>query len=130
MDSFTGRELEYLRAQHLGRLATVRPDGTVQNNPVGFGFNDKLGTIDISGHDMAASRKFKNVAAGSSVAFVVDDLASVNPWAPRCIEIRGEAEALVDPEDSAGQWSGPIIRIHPRWILSFGVDPEAQRLRH
>jgi pyridoxamine 5'-phosphate oxidase family protein len=125
MTTFTERELAYLREQRLGRLATVRPDGTVQNNPVGFGYNDKLQTIDIGGHNMAASRKFRNVAAGSPVAFVVDDIASLDPWTVRCLEIRGDAEALTDPADSAGHMDGPIIRIHPRRILSFGIDPAA-----
>lgn len=124
MAIFTERELTYLREQRLGRLATVQQGGVVQNNPVGFGYNEELRTIDIGGHNMAASQKFRNVAAGSQVAFVVDDIASLNPWTVRCLEIRGDAEALVDAEDSAGNVSGPIIRIHPRRIVSFGVDPD------
>jgi pyridoxamine 5'-phosphate oxidase family protein len=120
---FTEVELAYLRAQRLGRLATVRPDGTVQNSPVGFSVNEALQTIDIGGYDMAASHKFRNVRAGSKVAFVVDDLASLDPWTVRCLEIRGDAEALTDPGDSASRVHGPIIRIHPRRIISFGVDP-------
>jgi pyridoxamine 5'-phosphate oxidase family protein len=126
MAAFTERELAYLREQRLGRLATVRPDGTVQNNPVGFGYNEELGTIDIGGHGMASSRKFRNVAAGSKVAFVVDDIASVDPWRVRCLEIRGDAEAITEPADSAGNLSGPIIRVRPRRIVSFNVDPDAR----
>jgi pyridoxamine 5'-phosphate oxidase family protein len=124
MAIFTEREIAYLRQQRLGRLATVGKDGTVQNNPVGFGFNEQLQTIDIGGHDMAASRKFRNVAAGSKVALVVDDIASLDPWTVRCLEIRGEAEALAEPTDSAAHTAGPIIRIHPRRIISFGIDPD------
>jgi pyridoxamine 5'-phosphate oxidase family protein len=124
MTIFTERELEYLREQRLGRLATVRQDGTVQNNPVGFGYNAHLGTIDIAGRAMAASQKFRNVAGGSKVAFVVDDIASLDPWTVRCLEIRGDAEALTEPADSAAPFGGPIIRVHPRRILSFGVDPD------
>ncbi|MFU8854932.1 PPOX class F420-dependent oxidoreductase [Micromonospora sp. SL1-18] len=123
MAVFTEDELAYLRTQRLGRLATVRPDGTVQNNPVGFGYNEKLQTIDIGGRNMAASRKFRNVAAGSKVAFVVDDIASLDPWTVRCVEIRGDAEALTEPADSAGHVAGPIIRIHPRRVISFGLEP-------
>ena len=40
--------------------------------------------------------KFRNIQQGSTVAFVVDDLATIEPWAPRGIEIRGEASALTD----------------------------------
>jgi pyridoxamine 5'-phosphate oxidase family protein len=124
MAIFTERELAYLAEQRLGRLATVQPDGTLQNSPVGFSVNERLQTIDIGGHDMAASQKFRNVAAGSKVALVVDDIASLNPWTVRCLEIRGYAEALTEPHDSAARTPGPIIRIHPRRIISFGVDPD------
>jgi pyridoxamine 5'-phosphate oxidase family protein len=124
MSNFTEDEVAYLRGQRLGRLATVRRNGTVQNNPVGFGYNEKLQTIDIGGWNMADSRKFRNVADGSKVAFVVDDIASVDPWRVRCLEIRGDAEALTQPEDSTANAGGPIIRIYPRRVLSFGIAPE------
>ncbi len=114
--TFTASELEYLAGQRLGRIATVQPDGTLQCSPVGFRFNPGLGTLDVSGYNLAASRKFKNIADNGKVAFVVDDLASVQPWRPRCVEIRGHAEALADAE------GGPIIRIHPERIISFGID--------
>jgi pyridoxamine 5'-phosphate oxidase family protein len=111
---FTESEIAYLSSQMLGRLATLRPDGTLQNSPVGFRHNPATGTIDITGHNMAASYKFRNVAATAEVAFVVDDVPSTNPWRVRCLEIRGKAEAIDGPT--------PIIRVHPRRILSFGLD--------
>ncbi len=116
--SFTSAELAYLATQRLGRLATVQPNGTLQVSPVGFHHNSSTGTIDIGGFNMASSRKFRNVADNGRVAFVVDDVASVDPWRVRCLEIRGDAEAITAPADS----DGPIIRIHPRRIISFGID--------
>ncbi|GAA3438894.1 PPOX class F420-dependent oxidoreductase [Kutzneria kofuensis] len=124
--SFTDVELDYLAAQPLGRLATVQPDGTLQVSPVGFRYNAATGTIDIGGYNMAASRKFRNVAANGRVAFVVDDVVSTSPWRVRCLEIRGSGEALLDPSDGGSQLSGPIIRVHPRRIISFGLQPEDQ----
>jgi len=121
---FTENELAYLADQRLGRLATVQPNGVLQNSPVSFGWNAVTQTIDIGGHNMAASQKFKNVTKGSRVAFVVDDIKSVQPWQVRCLEIRGTAEAIVDPVDSAAPvGGGPIIRIHPTRIISWGIDP-------
>src|SRR5262249_43788163 len=114
-------EIAYLGTQRLGRLATARPDGTLQNNPVGFSYNADLGTIDIGGRDMAASRKYRNVRELGHVAFVVDDIASVNPWRVRCVEIRGRAEAIDDPTDSRARMSGAIIRVHPDRVISFGL---------
>ncbi len=120
---FTDAELAYLATQRLGRLATSQPDGTLQVSPVGFAYNPSRDTIDIGGHNLAASRKFRNVATNGRAAFVVDDLASVQPWRVRCLEIRGHAEALVDAVDSTAPFASPIIRIHPTRIISFGIDP-------
>ena len=116
MSAFTDAELRYLSNQPLGRVATSQPDGTLQVSPVGFRHNSELDTIDISGHGMATSRKYRNVVDNGRVAFVVDDLASVKPWRPRCLEIRGHAEAIDDSP------VGPLVRIHPERIISFGVD--------
>jgi pyridoxamine 5'-phosphate oxidase family protein len=120
--SLSNAEIAYLAGQRLGRLATMQPDGTLQANPVGFRHNPATGTIDIGGFNMAASRKFRNVADNGRAAFVVDDIASVDPWRVRCVEIRGHAEAIAAPADSAAPVQGAIIRIHPDRVLSFGLD--------
>lgn len=128
---FTQEETDYLKSQQLGRLATVQPDGTLQVSPVGFGLNAETGTIDIGGYNMAASRKFRNITDNGRVAFVVDDLASIDPWRVRCIEIRGHGEAIEAPEDSSANFGGPLIRVHPKRVISFGIgdtDTEAHDL--
>jgi pyridoxamine 5'-phosphate oxidase family protein len=122
-EPFTEAEREYLATQILGRLATVAPDGTVQNNPVSFRYNPATGTIDVGGHGMGASRKFHNVETNDRVAFVVDDIASFDPWRVRGVEIRGKAEALRDQSPMRPGFSAEIIRIRPRRILSWGIDP-------
>ena len=81
--TFTRIELDYLATQTLGRLATVQRNGTLQVSPVGFHYNPDTATIDISGYNMTGSRKFHNVADNGRVAFVVDDIASVDPWQVR-----------------------------------------------
>jgi pyridoxamine 5'-phosphate oxidase family protein len=116
MSAFTPAELEYLVAKPLGRIATAQTDGTLQVSPVGFTYNPAHESIDISGYRMGQSRKFRNIADNGRVAFVVDDLATVRPWRPRCVEIRGHAEAIQDSP------VGPIIRIHPRRVISFGIE--------
>jgi pyridoxamine 5'-phosphate oxidase family protein len=118
--SFTDIELDYLAGQRIGRLATVQPNGTLQASPVGFTYNSDTGTIDIGGFTMSRSQKFRNVADNGRVAFVVDDVASVDPWRVRCLEIRGTAEAITVPVDAAGVDSS-IIRVHPTRIISFGI---------
>ena len=81
--------------------------------PVGFRVEDD-GTIEIVGFDLEKSQEFRNIRDNGRVAFVVDDVAAVTPWRVRCVEIRGTAEAIDAPI--------PVIRIHPRRVISFGID--------
>src|SRR3989442_8849246 len=116
MSAFSEAEVAYLKGQRLGRLATVA-NGQPHVVPVGFRYNRELDTIDIGGHGFAKRKKFRDVQRHPKVAFVVDDLASVSPWRPRGIEIRGEAEVL----QSGGERFGPgfdsdMFRIRPKRI--------------
>ena len=115
MSIFTTNEIEYLGSGLLGRLATVGPDGIPHVAPVGMiSCNQHLDTMDIRGHDLANTKKFHDIACSGRAALVVDDLASTKPWRPRGIEVRGNAEAIEEPE--------PVIRIHPERIVAWGID--------
>jgi pyridoxamine 5'-phosphate oxidase family protein len=121
MDTFTASERAYLRSQRLGRLATVDARQAPQNSPVGFTVGDD-GTVAIGGYALGSTRKFHNVVGNERVALVVDDIASVDPWRVRGIEIRGRAEALTDVEPAQPWLSRELIRIHPERIISWGLD--------
>jgi pyridoxamine 5'-phosphate oxidase family protein len=124
--SLTDIEREYIATQRLGRLATVGPKGDPQNNPVGFRYNAETGTIDIGGWNLPRSRKYRNLENNDQVAFVVDDLASVDPWRVRGVEIRGRAETTVGDGRQGSPFGADIIRIHPRTIFTWGLDPAAE----
>ena len=117
---FSPEERAWLASQRLGRLATVSPDGVIGNAPVTY-FVRADDTIDIGGMRMGATRKFRNVQAGSRVAFVVDVVDTSAGWHPIYLEIRGTAEAISDTEPPADGFSREIIRIHPDWIKSFNL---------
>ncbi|MEV8630371.1 PPOX class F420-dependent oxidoreductase [Streptosporangium sp. NPDC051023] len=127
--TFTQAELDYLSGQLLGRLATVGSDGIPQNSPTSFSVDPETGTIDIRGLAMGTTRKFRNVRENGRVAFVVDDIASHKPWKVRGVEIRGVAEALEDVDPPAPYLSREVIRIHPRRIISWGLDPGQEGMR-
>jgi pyridoxamine 5'-phosphate oxidase family protein len=120
---FTDDEIAYLSSQPLGRLATVDATGTPQNNPVGFTLDVEQRQLVIGGLDLGSSRKYRNVRRHPGVAFVVDDLASIDPWTPRGIEIRGTATVATDQEPPMEGFSRETIRITPRWIGTWGVSP-------
>lgn len=121
---FTALERAYLDGQPLGRLATVDAEGAPQNNPVGFFLDDESEDLLVGGRDLANSRKFRNLRRNPAVAFVVDDLVSVSPWTVRGIEIRGTAEALTDVDPPRPGMSRAVIRIRPRWVGSWGIEPD------
>ena len=120
--AFTEVELAYLHGERrLGRLATVGRDGTPHVVPVGWSHNRELDTIDVGGRDLAATKKYRDADRTGRAAIVIDDLASVNPWRPRGVEIRGRAEAIGGAD--------PLIRIHPERIVSWGLAPGGRQAR-
>ena len=121
MSIFSPEERAYLEQNgHLGRLATIARDGAPHVVPVGWRYNADLDTIDVGGRDadeFVATRKFMNVKANPKVGFVVDDV--LPPWRPRCVTIRGRAEAI-DETDPSGRRTA-LIRITPEKVASWGV---------
>jgi pyridoxamine 5'-phosphate oxidase family protein len=113
MSVFTEAELNYLRSERrLGRLATVGPDGMPHIAPVGWHLDSDAETVQITGRDLAATKKFRDVASTGRAAIVVDDV--LPPWQPRGVEIRGRATAI-DVAESR-------IQIQPTRIVSWGLD--------
>ena len=114
MGIFTEAESAYLSGERLlARMATVGRDGTPHVVPVGWRFRPGQDVVEVAGHDLEATKKFRDAARSGRAAIVVDDLASIDPWRPRGVEIRGRAEAVAGPR--------PLIRIHPERIVSWGL---------
>lgn len=115
MGVFSEMELSYLLGERrLARLATVGADGTPHVAPVGWSYNTEHEAIDIGGHDLQRSKKYRDVAKTGRAAVVIDDIASVDPWHVRGVEVRGRAQALSEPR--------PLIRIHPERVISWGLQ--------
>jgi pyridoxamine 5'-phosphate oxidase family protein len=127
MAIFTDAERAYLQTgglewggpeRRLARLATVGPDGTPHVTPVGMWALDlDAEVIVVTGTDLVATKKFRDVASTHRAAIVIDDV--LPPFQPRGVEVRGYAEAIADPE--------PRIRIHPRRVIGWGLDDPSSR---
>jgi pyridoxamine 5'-phosphate oxidase family protein len=114
---FAQQELDYFKTQRLARLATVAVNGQPTVDAVGFSFED--GAFIIGGHNLPASRKYRNIAAGNrKVALIIDDLASVQPWTPRGIKVHGVAE-IVQRQGQFGP--GDYFVIRPTVTWSWGI---------
>lgn len=119
MSRFSDIELDYLQSERrLARVATVGSDGTPHVTPVGWTYDPAADVIEISGHDFAATKKYRDVARTGRAAVVIDDV--LPPWRPRGIEIRGRAEAI--------DGDSPRIRLHPERIVSWGLAPDGGRV--
>ena len=128
MSVSTSAEIAYLRSQRLGRLATAGAGAQPHVVPVSFRYNPDHDTIDVGGHGFAGRKKFRDVA--HKVAFVVDDVASVDPWSPRGIEIRGEAEIrTTGGKTIMHAFDEDMFRIRPRRIVAWGIDGMAMEGR-
>src|SRR6266571_9277394 len=128
MSIFTDAERAYLQTgrlawggpeRRLARLATVGPDGTPHVTPVGLWALDPAAEIiQVAGTNLAATKKFRDIARTHRAAIVIDDV--LPPFQPRGVEIRGRAEAISDPD--------PRIRIHPpERIIDWGLDDPGSR---
>ena len=125
MSNFTSAEIEYLRSQRLGRLATVNSAGEPHVVPVSFRYNAELDTIDIGGLNMSQSKKFRDVGRNGRAAFVVDDVI-LAPWQARGIEVRGRAETVASGgQEIMANFAPEMIRIFPTRIIGWGLDGDA-----
>jgi pyridoxamine 5'-phosphate oxidase family protein len=129
MSKFTDDELEYLKTQRLGRLATINKHGAPQIAPVTYLYNTELDTIDIGGLHNGESQKFRNVAPNGLASFVIDDV--LPPFQPRGIEIRGHAEALPDGGQAISpNFSPALIRLTPGRVISWNLASDENAETH
>jgi len=125
MSVFSSAEISYLQSQRLARIATTGRDRQPHVVPLAFRYNPETDTIDVGGHDFAKRKKYRDVQGNPRVAIVIDDLASTEPWRPRMIEVRGEAEILPTGGDTVAPGFDPdMFRIWPKRIISIGIEGE------
>lgn len=80
-----------LEQPNYGHLATVRPDGTPQVNPMWFDWDGEL----LRFTHTTKRQKYRNIKATPQIAMSISDPA--NPY--RYLEVRGVVEEIVaDPE--------------------------------
>jgi len=123
MSKFTPAEIEYLQSQRLGRLATVNEKGDLHVVPVGFRYNAALDTIDIGGHNIAPTKKYREAVRHGRVAFVVDDV--LPPWKPRFVEVRGTVQGFPEGgKEIMKDFAPDLLRITPTYIVSIGINDD------
>ena len=120
MSNFTSEELAYFQSQRFGRLATVSEKGELHVVPVTFHYNPLKDSIDIGGHNMVQTKKYRDAVRHGRVAFVVDDVSPTGKT--RMIEVRGTVEALPEGgKEIVETFSTEMLRITPTRIISFGL---------
>jgi pyridoxamine 5'-phosphate oxidase family protein len=126
MSAFTPAEIEYLRGQRRGYLATVGPNGQPHIVPLTFRFNQDEDAIDIGGIGFGDSKKWRDARRNPRVTFLTEDVVAGPPRQAHAIEVRGEAELY----ETGGEAINPrfpnfapqFIRLRPRRIVSWGLE--------
>src|SRR4051812_6697020 len=115
MSRFTAQEIEYLRSQRLARMATIDAKGDLHVVPVGFRYNPEEDTIDLGGHNIVPTKKYRDALRHGRAAVVVDDV--LPPWGPRFVEVRGTVEAVAEGGKAINERFAPaILRMTPTYI--------------
>jgi pyridoxamine 5'-phosphate oxidase family protein len=114
MTVFTDAELEYLAGQPLGRIATASPTGEPEVSPVGF--TVEADAIVTTGFDITKTIRYRNIQRTGRASMVIDDLETVDPWVPRGVKVRGNAEIVTDAQGRSS------IRITPDTVWSWGIN--------
>ena len=97
-------------------LATIRPDGRPQVNPMWFAWDGEY----VRFTNTTVRQKYKNVTAHPEVALSIND-----PDQPyRYLEVRGTVERIDD--DSSGEFFGELAE---RYGLELDGPPEDARNR-
>jgi pyridoxamine 5'-phosphate oxidase family protein len=123
MSRFTPQEIEYLNNSRLGRMATVDQKGDLHVVPVGFRYNPEQDTIDIGGHDIVSTKKFRDALKHGRIAFVVDDVQP--PWRPRFVEVRGTVKHHAEGGKAVNERFAPdLLRLTPTYIVSLGINDD------
>jgi pyridoxamine 5'-phosphate oxidase family protein len=123
MSIFTAEEQAYFQSHRFGRLATVSEKGELHVIPVTFRYNPDENSIDIGGHDLGQTKKYRDAVRHGRVAFVVDDVLPSGQT--RMIEVRGTVEALLEGgQEIVETFSPEMLRILPTRIISFGLSSD------
>ena len=114
MITFPQKELEYMKEQWVGRLATVSKKQTPQVTPVGFAADENRVYMNVK----HTSQKAQNIRGNPRVSFVVDDFPS---WEViRGVLIRGKAE-LISGGEMHEKGKALIYEKYPRYEAEYGV---------
>ncbi|MFG2553241.1 PPOX class F420-dependent oxidoreductase [Streptomyces sp. NPDC048581] len=121
--SFTDEETAYLYANPLARFASLCADEQPDVVPVALEFDGTHFWVGGPGAEVLGTRKFRNVGHGrDKVAFVVDDMVSVEPFIARGIRVYGIADGPVERAGMVGP--GHYLRITPTLSWSWNLsDP-------
>ena len=125
-EALTPREVAYLQAHELGRLATVGPRGAPHVVPVAYRYDVERGSVRIGQALMPGRgqerRYLRHLRADPRAAFVVDDLEPGPGWRASGVLVHGRAVIHEEGGEAFGPGFGPRwLEIVPRRASSWGV---------
>jgi pyridoxamine 5'-phosphate oxidase family protein len=115
---FSDKEIDYLKSQKLGRIATVSKN--LQPDVAVVGYELEGDKFIIPSLDMERTLKYRNINNGMSmVSLVIDDFESFDPFVMRGIKVHGTGE-ITKRKGRFG--TGLYIEITPHKVWSWGIE--------
>lgn len=123
MSKFKPGEIAYFQSQRLGRLATLGKQGELHVVPVTYRYNLEQDSIDIGGHMITQTKKYRDALRHGQAALVVDDMLPSGKT--RMVEVRGTIYGLPEGgKEIVETFSSEMLRIIPTRIISFGLSDD------
>jgi pyridoxamine 5'-phosphate oxidase family protein len=102
----------------MARIATSSATGQPDVAAVTFGVDGDY--IVTGGYDITKTVRYGNLLKNPRAVIVIDDLATVDPWAPRGVKVRGTTTI----EESRGTLR---IRIKPEVVWTWGLATDGEK---
>lgn len=123
--AFTDAELDFVRSQPLGRLATASPTGELDVVAVLCIYRRSLGVFLTGSGALERTRRYHNARRNPRFSLVFDDV-DWDPYTIRGVKVTGAMEiGIADDEMNLGETGVPLLVLRPERKWSWGLDAPA-----
>jgi pyridoxamine 5'-phosphate oxidase family protein len=123
--TFTDAEVEFVRAQPLGRLATATPSGEPDVVAVLCIYRRSRGLFLTGSGALERTRRYHNARRNPRFSLVFDDI-TWDPYTIRGVKVTGSMEVrTADDELNLGAVGRPILVLRPERKWSWGIEEPA-----
>ena len=118
-------ELEFIKEQKIGRLATASPSGAPDVAPALAIYRRSLGVFMFGGQGLDRTRRYHNARRNPQASLVFDEVAW-EPYELRGLKVAGSIEVhIADDEINLGTMGIPLLVLRPDRKWTWGLEEKA-----